>query len=288
MEGVILRLMLALAVSGLAPAAANEPDRTAVHHAFQSLYSFQFDRAHSHANTHIERYPTDPMGHTVRAAIYLFYELDRLRILASEFFTDDRKIKSEKPLKPDPEIRVKFFAAVEDAERTAFAALARDPAHSHSLFALTLGEGMKTDYTAFVEKKQLRSLPFAKQSNKYAMELLRTDPGFVDAHLTTGLTEYLVGSLPFFVRWFVRFEGVEGDKRRAETNLKQVMDKGRYLGPFAEVLLCVYYLREKEPRSAIALLDGLSARFPANRLFQEELGRLREKHPEPAIQSGGQ
>jgi hypothetical protein len=263
-----------------------DPDRTAVREAFESLYDFDFSKAHSQAGAHIARYPDDPMGYAVRAAIYLFSELDRLGILASEFFADDRRIASDERLDPDPGIRQKFFASVDAAEQAANSVLAREPKNAHALFALTLGEGMKTDYSAFIEKKRLRSLSFARQSHKYARELLKIDPNFVDAYLTAGLTEYLVGSLPFFLRWFVRFDGVEGDKKQAEIYLKRAAEKGRYLGPFAEVLLCVYYLREKQPRGAILMLEGLSARYPSNRLFRDELRRLRAKYPAPELRPG--
>ena len=40
------------------------------------------------------------------------------------------------------------------------------------------------------------------------------NPEFADAELTGGACEYLLGSMPFFVRWFVRFDGVEGENQR--------------------------------------------------------------------------
>ena len=278
-------LLTALAAWPCAGQGREEHDRPLVKRAFERLYNFNFAGAHLAADSHIAKYPEDPMGYAVRAASYLFHELDRLKILESEFFIDDNKLAGKTPQRPDASIRDRFYAAVTDAERAAHAARARDPSDSHALFALSMSEGMKTDYTAFVEKRQLRSLPMARASNSYAVQLLKNDPDFADAYLTTGLTEYLIGSLPFFIRWFVRFDGVRGDKKLAEANLQKVARQGRYLGPFAEILLSILYLREKQPRMSIMLLENLVARYPENPLFRKELALLSAKYPGPGIRS---
>lgn len=277
--------LIGLAMCCATGGSAEVPSRELVKKAFDRLYNFDFAGAHLASDGHIAAYPEYPMGYAVRAASYLFFELDRLKVLESEFFIDDKKLAAKTPLRPDEKVRERFYAAVADTERTAQAARVNDPADAHALFALCLAAGMKTDYMAFVEKRQLRSLPAARASNSYAVELLKIDGNFTDAYLTTGLTEYLVGSLPFFIRWFVRFDGVEGDKKLAEVNLKKVMKQGRYLGPFAEVLLSIYYLREKQPAMSIMLLQDLSTRYPENPLFKKELARLSAKYPGPAIRS---
>ncbi|MBK5293911.1 MAG: hypothetical protein JJE04_19835 [Acidobacteriia bacterium] len=201
-----LRLIAAL-LAGLSLASGG-----VIEDAFQRLYNFDFAGSHRTLDPYIRDNPSDPLGHSTRAAIYLFSELDRLQVLAGEFLTDDKRISGDDVLEPNPVVRDKFFAAIAQAQKTAEASLLESPNDSNALFSFCLTEGMKTDYTAFIEKKQLRSLGSARKAHNYAVELIRRDPTFVDAHLTTGLTEYLVGSLPFFIRWFVRFEEVKGSK----------------------------------------------------------------------------
>ena len=76
------------------------------------------------------------------------------------------------------------------------------------------------------------SLSSARSANDYARRLIKLNPQFIDAYLTTGLSEYLIGSLPFYVRWFVHFDGVSGSKTQAIDNLQLVARSGRYLRPF--------------------------------------------------------
>ena len=247
--------------------------------AYIRLYNFDFPGAHQILDGYIATSPKDPLGHSTRAAAYLFFELDRLKILQGEFLTDDKKISGDDILKPDPAIRSRFFAAVEESQRMAEARLLERPGDSNSLFAFCITEGLKTDYTAFVEKRQLRSLASARKSHNYAVELLQRDPSFVDAKLTTGITEYLVGSLPFFIRWFVKFDQTQGSKRQAIVNLETVAEKGRYLGPFARILLSIIHLREKRAPQSLKLLEGLVADFPGNHLLRTEMERLRSSQP---------
>jgi hypothetical protein len=255
-------------------------------HALDRMYNFDFPGAHKVLDEFITEHPEDPLGYTFRGAAYLFYELDRLRILDSEFFADDNRIAEKKKLNPDPEIRNAFFKTLERAQGLGEAKLKSDPGNHNALFALCLRDGLIADYTALVEKKQLRSLGPSRRSNRYAIRLLKIAPSFYDAYLAPGVNEYLLGSLPFFLRWFIHMNQIEGSKERAIHNLQLVAKKGKYLGPFARILLAIIYLREKAPEKTRALLQRLTDEYPQNRLMRKELAKVTEKlkNGEPAQQ----
>lgn len=247
--------------------------------AFASLYNFNFPAAQGAVDKEIAAHPSDPLPYAVRASGYLFYELDRLGILESEFLIDDKRIIEKKnPPKPDPVARAKFLKAIDDARSRGEAVLAKDPNDKMALFAMCITEGVATDYMALVEKHQILSLTPAKKSNNYAQRLLKLDPKFYDAYLAAGFSEYLVGSLPFFIRWFVHFDNVSGSKEAGVRNLQLVATEGHYLKPFAKILLGIAALREKRPRDAQKLLAELSQNYPQNPLFRRELEKLNEKY----------
>jgi hypothetical protein len=259
----------------LVPVCATLQGASSVVDAYTRLYNFDFPGAHQVLDSYIANAPQDPLGPSTRAAAYLFYELDRLKILQGEFLTDDKKISGDEKLTPDPKVRARFFETVNLAQKLAESRLQKQPGDPNSLFSFCITEGLKTDYTAFVEKRQLRSLSSARKAQNYAVELLQRDPTFVDAKLTTGVTEYLVGSLPFFVRWFVKFDQTQGSKEQAVRNLEMVAQNGRYLGPFARILLSIIHLREKRVPQSVNLLEGLVRDYPGNPLLREELQKLK-------------
>lgn len=254
--------------SALGTAAAPSAELSA---AYSRMYNFDFPSAHKHIDGFIAQRPSDPLGYVTRASAHLFSELDRLGVLEADFFMDDDRIAAKRSLKPDPAVRDAFHWALHQTRQHAGAAPATD---TNALFSLALADGLLTDYVAFIEKRQIASLSHAKQSQANAVKLLTIDPNFADAYLTCGISEYLLGSLPFFVKWFVKFDNAKGSKEQAVRNLKIVADKGRYLGPFARILLAVVALREKQPAQARLWLEGLVREFPENPLLRRELQKL--------------
>lgn len=246
-----------------------------IRRALDRMYNFDFASANRILDEQIRADPDDPTAFVFRAASLLFQELDRLGILEAEFLADDDRIAGKRKLKADPAVRREFFDYIELARRRARHRLATDPDHVYSVFALCISAGLVTDYVALVEKRQLASFQHFRESHGYAVQLLRLDPTFTDAYMTMGLTEYVLGSVPFFIRWFVKFEGAEGSKEAAEANLKKVVASGRYLGPFAKILLSIFYLREKRPKDCERLLAELARDFPQNPLFRKELDKIR-------------
>ncbi|HVN06618.1 MAG TPA: hypothetical protein VMT86_19500 [Bryobacteraceae bacterium] len=249
-------------------------DSPEIAEAFDHLYNFNFPATHANIDHYIAANPAAPLGYAVRASAYLFYELDRLGILESQFLASDKHIASKKELKPDPDVRAKLLKAIDDARTRAQVVLAANPHDRQALFSMSIVEGVTTDYMAFVEKHQIASLSPAKRSNGYAQELLKMSPPCVDAYVTAGISEYMIGSLPFFIRWFVRFDNVQGSKEQGVKNLETVVRDGYYFKAFAKILLGIIDLREKRPRDTEKLLAELSHSYPSNPLFRRELARL--------------
>jgi predicted Zn-dependent protease len=266
----LLPLLILLAV----PARAGE-----IEQAFARLYNFDFSGAHAVLDRYIAANPQDPLPYAVSAAADLFYELDRLGILEAEFLVDDKRLTEKKKLKPDPAVRARFLRSIEEAQSRAQSVLASHPDDPNAMYATCLTYGELVDYTALVEKKHLGSLSVAKKSNNCAQHLLKVHPEVLDAYVTVGFTEYLVGSLPFFVRWVVRFDNVEGSKERGVEILRKVAASNCHLAPFGKVLLALAYLREKKPERSARLMAELSRDYPENPLFRKELAKLSARAP---------
>jgi hypothetical protein len=254
-----------------------QPRIEEIDQAFNRLYNFDFPGAHAILNRRVASNPDDPLTYSVRASAYLFDELDRLSILESDFFADDSHIIDKKKLKPDPAIKAKLLQAIDDAQSKAQAKLVRNPDDQEALFAMCITSGVLTDYTALIEKKQISSLSLVKKGAAYAQRLLKLNPKYYDAYLTTGMTEYVIGSLPFFVRWFIKVDNINGSKEQGIKTVEIVARQGRYLKPFAKILLAVANLRDKQPRAAENLLYELARDYPENPLFKRELSQLTVK-----------
>jgi len=242
--------------------------------AVEQMYNFDFPASHQILNQYIAAHPQDPLPYAFRAAADLFYEMDRLGILESEFLSDDARITAKKKLQPDAAVRAQFYQALDDTASRAETALRANPNDRVALFSMCISQGVATDYMALVEKHQFSSLSPAKRSNSYAQRLLKLDPKYYDAYLTTGFSEYILASMPFILRWFVHFDNVSGSKERGVANVRLVAREGHFFKPFAKILLGIAALREKKPLEARDLLADLARDYPNNPLFRKELAKV--------------
>ena len=241
---------------------------------YKMMYDLDFDHAHQVFLSWEQLHPEDPLGPVSNGAGYLFSELHRLGVLEAQFYTDDKAFDARKKMTPDPELKKQFEAALNLAEQRANATLAKSPKDSDALFALTLVSGLKADYAALIEKRNMASLSLTKEASARAQTLLAADPNRYDAYIATGIGKYIIGSMAAPIRWMLRVGGFQGDKSAGIEELKLTAQKGTYLGPFARILLAIAYVRDKDKPKARAVLTSLRDEFPNNTLFSKEIARL--------------
>ncbi len=267
-------LWAALVVALAATAAAQDVSPPSLDHGYRLMYNLDFAGAQHEFEEWQRVHQADPVGPASEAAGLLFSELHRLHVLEAKFFTNDEEFRKRPKLEPDPQVKVRFEAKLMAAQILARSALAHEPKDQNALFTMALVSGLRADYLALIENRDLASLDYTKEGSRWGQELLAVAPDFYDAYLATGIGKYLVGIQPAPVRWFLRLGGHAGDKSAGVRELTLCAEHGRYLAPFARLLLAIAYLRDHDPGRARVLLASLHDDFPANPLFARELARL--------------
>ena len=241
---------------------------------YRDMYNLQFDAAHRFFQAWESTHADDPMGPVSDAAAYLFAEFDRLHILESELFTNDSAYLDRKKLMPDPQVKRAFEAQLDKADRLAEKALAKNQDDANALFARIMVLGLRGDYAALIEKRNMAGLTYIKNGRALAERLLAEHPDYYDAYLAVGVENYLLSLKPAPVRWFLRIAGAQTDRDLGLQKLRITAEKGHYLLPYARLLLAVAALRDKDRTQAKTLLAGLAGEFPANPLYAKELAKL--------------
>src|SRR5207248_8896269 len=127
-----------------------------------------------------QQHPDNPMGAAAQAAGLLFSEFQRLGILESEFYAKDASFNSRPKYSADRVVRDRFYAAVQQAETLARQRLSKNAKDRDALFAMTLSSGLRGDYAAMIDKRNLDSLRLTKQANEWARQVLAVDPTCYD------------------------------------------------------------------------------------------------------------
>ena len=282
--GLVASLALCCGAARAAgPAADPEPSPAPaiLDQGFSELYKLNFQGARQQFLSYQHLEPSDPLGKAAEAASYLYEEFNDKGVFTSAFFLNDDRFLGGVEGKPSENRNDSFLQVNGQARVMAQGLLKQNPRDAHGLLVLTMTDGMESDYDALIEKKQLAGLSMMRRAEGEANTLLAIDPTAQDAYLALGASNYVIGSLPGYKRFFLKVGGVHGDKQRGIQQMQQAADHGHYLKPFAKILLALGYEREHQVDRARILLADLSAQFPENPLFAHELSLIEDPASKP-------
>jgi hypothetical protein len=267
----------AAAAAGPSDAVANADPSVRLDSGFRRLYELDFRGARSEFLAFEEANPADPLGKAAEAASYLYEQLNEKGVFTSAFFLNDAKFLNGVDGDSASNRNQPFLDANDQARSMAQALLRAHPQDSRGLLVLTLTDGMESEYLGIIQKKQLAGLSVMRHAEKEAADLLAIDPSAQDAYLALGTSNYVIGCLPSYKRAFLWVGGIHGDRVKGIQQLQLTAQSGRYLRPFAKILLALAYEREHQMEQARRLLAELASEFPANPLYAREL-TLAEHH----------
>jgi hypothetical protein len=252
------------------PAFTNVPELTS---GFHSLYLQNFTEAREKFSAWESQHSDEPFGEVAIAASYLFEELYRQGVLSSDFFLNEKRFLHGIEGKPDPARMKSFQEALDQARKLAKDRLAKNAKDSEAFFALTMTAGMESNADMMLKKQHIDSLKRLKEGNEYAKQLLAEQPDANDAYVALGTANYVIGSLSGGARFFLMFGGVHGDKKLGMQQLGKTINGGRYLQPYAKILLALAARREKQNPLAQKLFRELSEEFPESPLYAAEYAK---------------
>jgi tetratricopeptide (TPR) repeat protein len=234
-----------------------------------ALYNIDYDKAQRDFKEIVQLFPNHPGGYQLLAArvwIKTLYESRRLQgsLYSSEsFYTNgDDKV--------DPKIITEFRNLTREAKRLAEAKLKQEPKNVEALDFLANTEGLKAAFEEAVERRHFAALRDGNDAVDHHREVLKLDPKYIDAQITIGLYEYVVGSLPLPVKILAGATGYRGSKKRGLAMLEQVAKEGRWAQDDAKTVLVLLYRREKRFADVLKLTRELSAKYPRNYLLRLE------------------
>ena len=275
--GMASLLLLSAVICGARPETdARSPAFTKVPElasGFHLLYIQNFVEGREKFADWESQHPDEPFVQVAVAASYLFEELYRQDVLSSDFFLNEKKFLNGIDGKPDAGRMKSFQDAILHARKLARQRLEKDAKDPEALFALALSAGMESDAAMILKKQHLEALKRLKEANEHARQLLAQQPDANDAYVALGAANYIIGSLSGGARFMLRFGGIHGDKKLGMEQLEKTIENGRYLQPFAKILLALAARREKQNPLAQKLFHELSEEFPESALYAAEYAK---------------
>lgn len=235
------------------------------------LYNLEYDEAIADFAKLIETNPADPIPYNQLASAQLYKELYRLGLLDSNALGRD---KSFSPAEADPSAKMRFLETLDRGQRVAENIIKYDRQNQAALYALCTDYALRSTYHFTLDKSWLSAARSGTSARGFCEEVRKLDPAFVDPYLVLGVFEFTAGSLPLPVRLVAAVGGLHGSKSKGIEYLARVARQGNYERDAARVALAVVSHRERRPKDAAAILEGLMRDYPRNYIFGLELASV--------------
>jgi tetratricopeptide (TPR) repeat protein len=277
---VIPVLLCCLAVATVAFAAnasapAIRPNNNALAaRGFDELYSMDYQPAIRDFTQLQREHPDDPFPSNYLLAAVLFQELYRIGALDTETYSGNNFLtaKARRPL--DPAVQKQIFELVARVESQCNARLQHNPNDTDALYARGVARGFRSTYMGMAEKSWVGAIRSALASRRDHERVLELDPKYVDAKMTVGIHNYIIGSLNWAGRAAVALIGVTGNKQKGLDYLRDVSRSGSTSANDGAMALALFLRREQKYAEAVELVGGLARRYPRNFLLQVEYAHL--------------
>ena len=241
---------------------------------FEHFYSLEYDAAIADFEKEIAAKPGDPEPYNHLAQALLYRELYRAGALESELVTGANPFLRRAKMEPQADQLKRFDDTIATAMRYAQGRIDHNAQDTQALYTLGVAYGLRGNCGFLVRKTYMDALRDATRARKLCNQVVELDPKFIDARMVQGAHDYIVGSLPSYMRFLGFLSGIRGDKEGGIKTLHLVAEKGNRNQVDAEILLGVIYRRERRSPEALPLLARLTARYPRNYLFRLEQSQM--------------
>jgi tetratricopeptide (TPR) repeat protein len=249
-------------------------------HGVDALFNMDYPRARSSFENMIEDDPKHPAGYIYLANTIWLGQLAELRRLQTNVYNRGNSFFSKTEDAVDPKIDKEFREKIDKGISLAENYLKSHKDDVSTLYYLGVAKNIVAGYEATVKRSFLPALKSGSKGVGFHRELMKKHPEVIDAQLSVGMYNYVVGSLPLAVKILAFIGGVHGSKKDGIAMLERVARDGNYAKDEGKVLLVMLYNREKRLSDGLNVLNGLVSRYPGNTLFRLEravtLGQLKK------------
>jgi len=273
-----------VAVHSVPPPVRSTVDPIA-HRGCDHFYNMEFDQAISDFETLVKAHPDDPFPDNYLLAAVIFKELYRIGALESELYARETFL-DKRPRRPlDPEVTRRVEQLEARSEALANAQLAKNPNNVDALYARGVVRSLRSTYMGLGQKAWWAAIRSALAARRDHERVLQLDPTYVDAKMTVGMHNYIIGCMNWVQRLGASVIGITGSKQKGLDYLREVAHSDTDATWDARVALALFLRREQLYPEATVLLRQMQVQYPRSFLLSVEYGNLLNAagHGEEAI-----
>lgn len=241
--------------------------------AFDHFYNLEYDQALAGFVAAAAEHPESAAMENHIAQTILYREMFRAGMLQTEMLSSSNSFFITPKLKMSAADERHFTDSIHRAMDLAQSRSASDPNDATALYALGVSYSLLGQYN-FMRKAYLDALRDMTHARKFHERATRIDPSLVDAQLTQGVYDYVIGSLHFGWKMIGFLAGFQGNRERGIATIRRVAGEGNTNQIDAAIVLTTICRRDHRSADAIALLKPLIPLLPRNYLLRLELAGM--------------
>ncbi len=246
------------------------------------LYRLEHDQAVEFFYELQEEYPNHPGPPLARAvAIWLRELIQREDLDLERFISPGYFTRPSREEMPEADVEA-FYEGIAKSQENAEKYLEAHPGDKEARYYLGSCQGALGVFAFTIERSYRKALKHGRETYRIQREIVDEDPDFIDAYMTLGSYEYVVGNLPWYIKWIATLAGYHGTEARGFEYVARAAREGYFVKDDARLLLMVMYVREDENEYALEVAQQLHRRYPENYMFHLNQAQILERMDEPA------
>ena len=242
--------------------------------AFDHFYNMDYDRSIREFEQLTREFPENPIANNYLLSAVMFKEMYRIGALDSESYANDSFLDLKAKRALDPEVTKRVDELLERSETLCDVRLKKNPDDIDALYARGVARGMRSTYMGMGQRAWLSAVRSALAARRDHERVLQLEPGFVDAKMSIGIHNYIIGSLNFFYRSMIALTGVTGNKQKGLEYLREVSAANGVASMDARIALALFLRREQKYPEALKIVKSMLDQYPKNYLAAIEYANL--------------
>jgi hypothetical protein len=139
-----------------------------------------------------------------------------------------------------------------------------------------MARSLHATYIGLAERSFISGLHLALSARSDDEEALKLDPNYIDAEMVPGIHEFVIGTLPRYLKMVAGMVGIHGDKAKGMQMLQDCASRGVITSVESRTTMMIFLRHEARYQEAIKVAESLQAQFPRDFLFALEVANLRK------------
>lgn len=232
-----------------------------------ALYRLDFERADRAARAELDARPDSPIGHGLMAMVKWNLLLQAAGNLATDDYATPTPFTKQRTYKPiDRELKA-FHQANDELLRVCSERLKVEPRDPTALYFQGMAYENLAGEALAILRESGRGINMGKKAVEVHKQVLKLDPGLVDAKVSIATREFASATLPWSLKWLAFLLGYRGNRKEALAKLEEVAERGTYRRLDAMVVIGLLNAWKGDPTRAVGVFESLAEQFPENYLL---------------------